>query len=192
MTDKELSRMMEQSAEEGRRALFDEYCGYVYAICANKLKGCGSPEDTDECLSDTFAAVFRYLESHNAADGDLKGLIGTIAKRTAVSYFRRLYDKNDTTVSLESETVGELSSDIRVDESAELSALRETVLDCIKNLGEPDSSIIVYFYYYGMKTRQIAALVGLSDIAVQKRLSRSRKKLRELLSAAGITEEGSQ
>ena len=71
MTDKELSRMMEQSAEEGRRALFDEYCGYVYAICANKLKGCGSPEDTDECLSDTFAAVFRYLESHKAADGVL-------------------------------------------------------------------------------------------------------------------------
>lgn len=192
MTDKELRRKMEQSAEEGRRALFDEYCGYVYAICANKLKGCGTSEDTDECLSDTFAAVFRYLESNTDTDGDLKGLIGTIAKRTAIGYFRRLSHKNDTTVSIESESIGELSSDIRVDESAELSALRESVFDCVKGLGEPDSSIIVYFYYYGMKTKQIAELVGLSDTAVQKRLSRSRKKLRELLSAAGITEEGFQ
>lgn len=192
MTDKELRCKMEQSAEEGRRALFDEYCGYVYAICANKLKGCGTSEDIDECLSDTFAAVFRYLESHAEADGDLRGIIGTIAKRTAIGYFRRLSPKAETTISIESESIGELSADIRVEETAERAALREAVLDCMKKLGEPDASIIVYFYYYGMKTKQIAELVGLSDTAVQKRLSRSRKKLRELLSEAGITEEGYQ
>jgi RNA polymerase sigma-70 factor (ECF subfamily) len=192
MTDKELRCKMEQSAEEGRRALFDEYCGYVYAICANKLKGCGTSEDIDECLSDTFAAVFRYLEGHTDADGDLRGIIGTIAKRTAISYFRRLSPKAETTISIESESIGELSADIRVEETAERSALRDAVLDCMKRLGEPDASIIVYFYYYGMKTRKIAELVELSDTAVQKRLSRSRKKLRELLSEAGITEEGYQ
>ena len=60
----------------------------------------------------------------------------------------------------------------------------------MKKLGEPDSSIIVYFYYYGMKTKQIASITGMSDTAVQKRLSRARKKLRELLKEAGITEEG--
>ena len=192
MTDRELRCKMEQSAEAGRRALFDEYCGYVYAICANKLKGCGTNEDTDECLSDTFAAVFRYLESHKDADGDLKGVIGTIAKRTAVSYFRRLSPKAEITISIELESIGELSSDIRVDESAEQTALRETVYDCVKSLGEPDSSIIVYFYYYGMKTKQIASLTGMSDSAVQQRLSRARKRLKEFLSEAGITEEGFQ
>ncbi|MCR5600678.1 MAG: sigma-70 family RNA polymerase sigma factor [Ruminococcus sp.] len=192
MTDKELRCKMEQSAEDGRRALFDEYCGYVYAICANKLKGCGTSEDVDECLSDTFAAVFRYLNSHTGADGDLRGIIGTIAKRTAISYFRRLSPKSETTISIDSESLGELPSDIKIEENAERSALREAVFDCLKRLGEPDSTIIAYFYYYGMKTKQISSLVGLSDTAVQKRLSRSRKKLKELLSEAGITEEGYQ
>ena len=96
MTDRELRNIMEQSAENGRRALFDEYCGYVYAICANKLKTCGSSEDIDECLSDTFAAVFRYLDGASGQDGDLKGIIGTIAKRTAIDYFRRLSSKGET------------------------------------------------------------------------------------------------
>ena len=181
---------MEQSAENGRRALFDEYCGYVYAICANKLKTCGSSEDIDECLSDTFAAVFRYLDGASSQDGDLKGIIGTIAKRTAIDYFRRLSSKGDKTVSIDSGIFGELPSDMRVEDAAERSALGATVFDCIKKLGEPDSSIIVYFYYYGKKTKQIASLVGLSDSAVQKRMSRARKKLRELLSEAGINEEG--
>ncbi|WP_303838447.1 RNA polymerase sigma factor [Ruminococcus flavefaciens] len=192
MTDKELRRKMEQSPEEGRRGLFEEYCGYVYAICANKLKGCGTSEDIDECISDTFAAVFAYLDRHTGADGDLKGIIGTIARRTAISYFRRLAAKSDTTVSIDSDSLGELSADIRVEEAAEGSALREAVLDCVNRLGEPDSTIIVYFYYYGMKTKQIASLTGMSDSAVQQRLSRSRKRLRELLSEAGITEEGFQ
>ena len=190
MTDKELHRKMEQSAEEGRRALFDEYCGYVYAICANKLRNCGTGEDIDECISDTFAALFAYLDKNKGADGDLRGIVGTIAKRTAISYFRRLAPKSDTTVSIDSDSFGELSSDIRVEETAERSALQETVRKCVKKLGEPDSTIIVYFYYYGMRTKQISSLVGMSDTAVQQRLSRARKKLMELLSEEGITEEG--
>lgn len=192
MTDKELHRKMEQSAEEGRRALFDEYCGYVYAICANKLKSCGTLEDIDECISDTFAAVFAYLDRNTDTDGDLRGIIGTIARRTAISYFRRLAAKSDTTVPIDSESMEELSADIRIEEAAEGSALREAVLDCVSRLGDPDSAIIVYFYYYGMKTRQIASLTGMSDTAVQQRLSRARKRLRKLLSEAGITEEGFQ
>ena len=190
MTDKELRHYMERSAEEGRRALFEEYCGYVYAICANKLKGCGTVEDIDECISDTFAAVFAYLDRHSGADGDLRGIIGTIARRTAISYFRRLSPRSDSTVSIDSEAIRELSSDIRIAEDAEASALREAVLDCVNRLGEPDSIVIVYFYYYGMRTKQIASATGLSDTAVQKRLSRARKRLRKLLEEAGITEEG--
>ena len=74
MTDKKLRHIMEQSEEDGRRALFDEYCGYVYVICANKLKSCGTSEDIDECISDSF--------------GDLRGIVGTIAKRTAYKLFQ--------------------------------------------------------------------------------------------------------
>lgn len=190
MTDKDLRRIMEQSSEKGRRALFDEYCGYVYAICANKLKGCGTSEDIDECLNDTFAAVFRYLDSSRGHDGDLKGIIGTIARRTAIDYFRRLSQKTGRTVSIDEEGFRQLPSGISVAEEAERSALSKAVLDCIDALGKPDSSIIVYFYYYGKNTKQIASLVGLSDSAVQQRLSRARKKLKKLLSEAGINEEG--
>ena len=190
MTDKKLRHIMEQSEEDGRRALFDEYCGYVYVICANKLKSCGTSEDIDECISDSFAAVFAYLDRNKGADGDLRGIVGTIAKRKAISYFRRLSTKSNTTVSIDSDGFGELSSDIRIEETAERSAVCEAVRKCVKKLGEPDSSIIVYFYYYGMKTKQISSLMGMSDSAVQQRLSRARKKLTELLSEEGITEEG--
>ena len=190
MTDKDLRRYAEQSSEAARRALFDEYCGYVYVICANKLKGCAGGEDIDECLNDTFAAVFRYLDTSSGHEGDLKGIIGTIARRTAISYFRRLSPDADRTVSIDAENIRELPSDMNVADEAERSAMSETVLDCIEALGKPDSSIIVYFYYYGKSTKEIASLTGLSSTAVQQRLSRARKKLKKLLSETGISEEG--
>ena len=59
MTDSELRELMRVSAEKGRRALFDEYCAYVYAIAAMKLKNCASREDIEECVSDVFAEIYR-------------------------------------------------------------------------------------------------------------------------------------
>jgi len=190
MTDKELRRLMQHSREAAFQKLFDEYCGYVCVICTNKLRSCGTSEDIDECISDTFAAVFRYLDSGGGHDGDLKGIVSTIARRTAIDYFRRLSFRHNKTAEIEPEELGKLPADVHIEEAAERKLVSETLLDCIDALGEPDSSIIVYFYYYGVKTKQIASLVGMSDSAVQQRMSRARKKLKKLLSEAGINEEG--
>ena len=130
MTDKEMRLLMEQSREDGCRRLFDEYCGYVSVICANKLRGCGTTEDVDECISDTFAAVFRYIESSSGRDGDLKGIIGTIARRTSIDYFRRLSSKSDRTVPIDNDSFRELplqqrlhASGIRSQEPSSLTSM---------------------------------------------------------------------
>lgn len=189
MTDSDFRLLMEDSPEQAHRKLFDDYCGYVYAICANKLKSCGSAEDIEECVSEAFAAVFRYLDSHKDMDGELKGIIGTIARRTAIDSFRLLSKRYGTTVSIDSGNISELASGQRVDAETERAALRETVLGCIEELGEPDSSIIVYHYFYGKTAKQTGKLLGLGAEAVQKRLSRARIKLKEILRSHGITEE---
>lgn len=190
LTDSDLKALMQKSAEIAHRRIFDEYSGYVYSICANKLKSCGTKEDIEECVSDSFAAIFRYFDNESNKDGDLKGIIGTIAKRNAVDYFRRLSGKSDRLVSIDDEDFPKISSDIRVDDETEKAAIREIIMDCIDRLGKPDSQIIVYHFFYGKTSKQMAALLGQSEWAIQKRLSRAKKKLRQLLCEAGINEEG--
>lgn len=190
MTDRELGSLMEQSAGIGQRALFDEYCSYVYAVCANKLKSVGTNEDIDECVSDVFAAIFRYFDKPSGRDGDIKWIIGTIAKRTAVDYYRRLSKKHDSTVSIDEELSRTIHSPYRVDVEVEHAAVREILVDCIERLGKPDSAIVSFHYFYGKTSKQIASITGFSEAAVQKRISRARDKLRILLSEAGINEEG--
>lgn len=190
LTDSDLKALMQKSAEIAHRRIFDEYSGYVYSICANKLKSCGTKEDIEECVSDSFAAIFRYFDNESNKDGDLKGIIGTIAKRNAVDYFRRLSGKSDRLVSIDDEDFPKISSDIRVDDETEKALIREIIMDCIDRLGKPDSQIIVYHFFYGKTSKQMAALLGQSEWAIQKRLSRAKKKLRQLLCEAGINEEG--
>lgn len=189
MTDSEFKALMLRSAENAHRKLFDEYSGYVYSICANKLNDCGSKEDIEECLSDSFAAIFRYFDSESNRNGDLKGIIGTITKRIAVDYFRKLSGKTGRTVSIDDEDFPKISSDIRVDDKTEKAVIREIIMDCIDRLGEPDSSIIVFYFFYGRTSREIAKHLHMSDWTVQKRISRAKKKLEKLLCDAGITGE---
>ncbi len=189
MTDSEFKALMLRSAENAHRKLFDEYSGYVYSICANKLNDCGSKEDIEECLSDSFAAIFRYFDSESNRNGDLKGIIGTITKRIAVDYFRKLSGKTGRTVSIDDEDFPKISSDIRVEDETEKAVLREIIMDCIDRLGEPDSSIIVFYFFYGRTSREIAKHLHMSDWTVQKRISRAKKKLEKLLCDVGITGE---
>ena len=189
LTDSDLKALMQKSAEAVHRRIFDEYSGYVYTICANKLKSCGTREDIEECLSDSFADIFTYFDNESNRNGDLKGIIGTIAKRNAIDYFRRLSGKSDRMVSIDDEDFPKIPSDIRVDDETEKAALREIIMDCIDRLGEPDSSIIVFYFFYGRTSREIAKHLHMSDWTVQKRISRAKKKLEKLLCEAGIKGE---
>jgi RNA polymerase sigma factor (sigma-70 family) len=57
---------------------------------------------------------------------------------------------------------------------------REAVAaDLISDLPEESREVLLLFYREGRSSRQVAALLGLSDAAVRKRLSRARQSVRE-------------
>ena len=60
----------------------------------------------------------------------------------------------------------------------------------IKELGEPDSTIIIQQYYYNRTAKEIAESISMTSAAVQKRSSRAKQKLKLLLAYAGIGKEG--
>lgn len=179
MTDSEITALIQRSPQQGHRALFDEYYSYVYAVSVNILRGYGSPEDVEECVIDTFTAVISRLDS--AAAGSLKPFIGTVAKHRAISMRRSLASKSGRCISIDSEELGEIPSAERVDRNAEDSAMTELILQKIKELGEPDSSIIIQKYFYERNAGEIGRIVGMNAAAVRMRCARAVKKLRSLL-----------
>jgi RNA polymerase sigma factor (sigma-70 family) len=54
-------------------------------------------------------------------------------------------------------------------------------------LSEPDRDALMLRYFQGKSAREIAALLGTSDVAAQKRVSRAVERLREIFARQGVT-----
>ena len=185
MTDTEYRALAERSPKKAQRALFDEYFGFVFTIVYGRLRKSGSRQDADECTADVFSELFIYLEKHSPTGGDLRGIVGTIAKNRAVDAFRRLSVRQGRTVPVEE--INEQSPEPSPVESAEENELRRILLRSISDLGEPDSRIILMKYYYDMSSGDIGSALGMAPAAVRMRASRAMKKLREILEKEGFS-----
>lgn len=189
MTDSQLRELMNESPDIWQRALYDEYCAYVYTIASNHLRSCGTAEDIEECVADIFIDIFRSLQSGNNYSGDIKWIVSTIAKRSSIDLFRRLSLKYNRTVPFEELSPGSEPSgnDLVID--SEHREIKRILLDCVNKLGDPDSSIIFSHYYFGRTAGEIASELDMTAASVQKRIQRARKKLKNLLSKAGVDAE---
>jgi RNA polymerase sigma-70 factor (ECF subfamily) len=187
VTDKELKAKMKKSPAEARRALFDEYCNYVYAIVINKLRNCCSREDVEECVSDVFLDFFRSIDNIGKRNEELKGFIGVIAKRRAIDTYRRISKGMGRTVSIDDDDFDEVASQENVEREAEKSERNELLLKKVHELGEPDSTIIIQQYYYNRTTLEIGKAISMTAAAVQKRSVRARKRLRSMLTEIGVS-----
>lgn len=184
MTQNEIIMLNQKSPSECHKLLIKEYGKYVYIIVFNHLRNCGTKEDIEECVSDIFAELFINLES-DFYSGDIKSSLGTLAKRRAVNYYHKLMNHN----SEYTELTNHLADDMDIVSAFEKKERQHIMMQCIKQLGKPDSDIIILKYYYKMSAKEISKRLSIKSALVQKRAERAVKKLKKLLSDAGIKEE---
>lgn len=187
MTGAEYCRLYKKSPDIAYKALFDEYLNYVYTIIYNKLRSCASAEDIEECVSDTFAEMYMKYDTEKAFSGDLHGYIATIAKRKAINRYHRIISASSHIADMEDDDMSMISSGTDMEKETEKAEIRHIMLAKIKELGEPDSTIIIQKFYYDRSSAEIADMVSMNAAAVRMRCKRAMSRLRSLLEAVGIT-----
>ncbi len=190
MKDTELRLLMSRSVQECHRAVFDNYCNYVYAIVINVLRNCGTREDIDDCVSDVFMKIYKRFDDGIDFSDNLKSFIAAVSRNTAIDAFRKISLRNNKNVSIDDEEIMELHSDDLIVENSENKEQSRIIFGKIKELGEPDSTIIIQQYFYNRTAKEIAENISMTAAAVQKRSSRAKQKLKDLLIEAGIGREG--
>ena len=180
MSDPEWAELLDKSPDHAYEQLIDCYGNYVYAIVISKLGRVGTREDAEDCVSDVFVDIFKNRHRYSADSGSLKSFIGTIAKRRAIDMFRQLTGRKDT-ASIDDEDVMLPQSDVNIENETDKKLENNRLWSTVRSLGEPDSSIIIYQYYYDCSVREIAKKLSMTADAVQKRSLRARKKIGKLL-----------
>lgn len=187
MNGNELQSRLKESPQELYRALMGEYGGYVYAIAYNKMRSVCGTQEIDECVSDVFAEIFMKISGQDLDERDLKGYIGTVAKRRAIDYFRKISIKQRDYTELDNEEVREISSESNIEDDTDKKELCRILLDKIKELGEPDSEIIMRKYYYNQNSTEIAKRLSLKATTVRSRCKRALERLGVMLAEVGIS-----
>lgn len=158
------------------------------------LNGIGTAQDAEECANDLFVIIWQEIDSFSPSRGSLQTWLTMRAKYIALDRRRQLQRRQATVTSLDSEVTVNRNGDTRISERRhpqltdhnmegllELQERREEVRKALIALPELDRYLVYMRYFKLASTEEISAKTGLSRHAIDTRLWRARKTLRDAL-----------
>jgi len=165
--------LLRRDPERALNQMLSAYSGLVYHAAAAVL-GRSSHEEIEECVSDAFLVIYKSRERLDFSQGSVKAYLCATARNLAINRLKKREGARE--VALDEFT--------QSSEETESSALRnletEELVKSVLALGEPDSKIILYRYYFNLPSKQIAKLLGIQPNTIDQRLHRALSKLNRL------------
>lgn len=136
-------------------------------------------QDLEECIHDVALKVCDKIGTFDAAKGSWNAWITAITRNTALNRVRS-GKRTHATVSLDTEEMLEIpSADATPEEILLKKERQELMLKAIRELSRQETVLFYRRYYYQQQVRQIAAELGMTERAVEGKLYRIRKKLKD-------------
>lgn len=138
-------------------------------------------ENVEECLNDVYFKLWTKGQGYNYARASLKTYLKAIARNTALNSLRQSrrleeMERMDMEDTLRSDYI-DYSQNVenRIVLQEEVKALERV----LKKLKKKDRELVLRRYYYLQSVKQIAAAMDMSENALNSRLSRLRRTLKE-------------
>ncbi len=168
----------ESAIQEAQR----KYGPYCRSIAQGIL---GSPEDAEECVSDTWHRAWNAMPPQRP--DSLPAFLGRIVRNLSISRWRRerarkRYAGLDVLLS---ELEDCLPDPKGVEEAVEGRELTRRVEGWLEGLDREDRAVFLLRYWYGREVRALAKAWGIGPNQMAKRLQRLRRDLKRDLEQEG-------
>ena len=172
MHEQEVLALLRAGDERGAEALLRHYAPLMRYIIAPIVT---DAQDREECLSDAALRVWERIETYDPARGTWTAWLTALTRNAALNRARKQVSSGE-----------ELSSELPSAEPTPEERLlqqerRQALLSALGRLGQKERVLFYRKYYYRQSTAQIAAELGMTERAVEGRLYRIKKTLREQL-----------
>jgi RNA polymerase sigma-70 factor, ECF subfamily len=171
--DAETEKTLVASCQDGDRAayagLVKTHSGRVFAICLGML---GDRHDAEDMAQQTLLRGFMQIGSLRNSER-FGAWIVQIARHLCIDAIRR---RKSQVVSVRP------APGPATDDSENHRRLETALAELSPDYRMP----LLLFYFNGRSTKSIAETLSISQAAVQTRLTRARRKLRDLLAAEGL------
>jgi RNA polymerase sigma factor (sigma-70 family) len=205
-SDDDLARRLYERDPDALETLISRYSRELFYFIRLVLDGIGAAQDAEECVSDLFIAVWQEIDSFDPSRGTLRTWLTMRAKYIALDRRRQLcrrqahslpsmeeqrkWDSSDPAYSrrfsgwsYEGDNRAALAPnpEASMEHLLEQSERREELRLALATLPELERYLIYQRYFRFATTEELAAKTGLSRHAIDTRLWRARKSLREVL-----------
>ena len=203
-SDEDLAKRLHERDLDALETLISRYSREVFYFIRLVLDGIGVAQDAEECVNDLFVAVWQEIDTFDASRGTLRTWLTMRAKYIALDRRRQLCRRqvhnvqsadenrqwniadgngarNASGWGLDSRVTLYPRQELSMENLLEQSERREELRLALATLPELDRFLIIQRYFRFASTEELAAKTGLSRHAVDTRLWRARKSLREAL-----------
>ena len=179
MEDEQIVALYFRRSEQAIQETDRKYGHYCFQIANGILS---SPEDGEECVSDTYMTAWRSIPPNRPIR--LAPFLGKITRHIALDRWRKRFSQKrgggEVALALE-ELEDCLPGKDTPEEAFHRKEFREGLNRFLGSLPEQERMIFVSRYWYLRSIREIAETTSLGEGAVKTRLFRTREKLRTFL-----------
>src|SRR6266566_2710959 len=200
-SDEDLAERLHRRDPEALETLIFRFSRELFYFIRLVLDGIGVSQDAEECVNDLFIAVWQEIDTFDSSRGALRTWLTMRAKYIALDRRRQLCRRQTYMVQSADEIKQWNSSDSNgghnfeyehkvtlpahpeasMESLLEQSERREELSLALAKLPEFDRFLIYQRYFRFASTEELAAKAGLTRHALDTRLWRARKSLREVL-----------
>lgn len=165
---------LKRGNENALNYVIDMYLPLVKGITYKVLSKYSDKQLMEECINDIFMAVWNNSKKFDGEKNNFKSWIAKISKFKAIDYYRKI-SKN---IELPSYDI-DLGSKVHVEEEILKSENKKELTNLINTLEPIDRDIFIMKYFMGMSVNSICKEKGLTESAINNRVYRCKKKLKE-------------
>lgn len=181
MDDKKIIDLLWQRSEQAIDALMARFGALLHRICLNIL---GDPLDAQECVSDTYMAVWNAIPPKKP--NPLSPFVCRTGKNIALNRLRsNTAQKRNSQYDLSLDELEPYLGTAALDETLSARELGELLNKFLKTVKRDSRNMFLRRYWFGDSVTDIARDMGMTENAVSVRLSRTRDQLRTYLQKSG-------
>lgn len=170
----ELVRRIKNKDSAAYEYMIAKYARTVYCLAYNILAKSHSKEDIEECAADVFLDAWIKIDDFDEEKANFRTWLLILTKYKALTYRRKKgYGK---VVNIED---FEVQDDINLENLVLLRQDQEQVMEIINSFQETDRQIFIRRFFLGEKINDLASAFNLSRTAIDNRLLRGRKIIKE-------------
>ncbi len=174
-----LARYVGSGDELAFRELVDQYQRMVYITCQRILER--HPIEVDDAVQETFLKLARNA---TAIESNLGAWLHSCARTTALNRLRSIRTRGRREHELEANAVAVADAPGgRMEQHEDM----QVIEDCVEQLPKRERELVVSYFYLGQTQQQIADRLGVSQVAVQKRLKGVLEVLRHRATRRGLS-----